>query len=352
MCAKKNKFTNNTIISAQQCRLSLELNHVVQAGLLLGDKINAAIDADVIKHLSANIQLASNLQKKLVKINTGLVYKQQKYNLLHEESEGYSKLLNILHTFPAPAPVASPVAGSESCSSCESNNTSNNNTQSHDSLVSSAITSVLSTTGYFDLDPNRVLDIILDMFISYNIWNYNYIKLLKYFRVENLLHILGNKFVMCAIGHIGNESNPPPAEPSIPVVAAPVVPAASSSKSLRTKPVTPVATTPQTPVASTATPDLTAPSLPYTPIALYQLAALLIKEHLIVLTDLLPYLSHPRVPKTHLSSTVSEMVQSMVQYIEQKVTSLNQKSKSYGQVSLNTAAASSSSRCPHLASSS
>jgi hypothetical protein len=35
-------------------------------------------------------------KKKEVRINTRLVYTQQKFNLLREESEGYSKLITVL----------------------------------------------------------------------------------------------------------------------------------------------------------------------------------------------------------------------------------------------------------------
>lgn len=37
---------------------------------------------------------------------------------------------------------------------------------------------VMALIGYFNLDPNRVLDIILDSFEN-NIWNISYISLLK-----------------------------------------------------------------------------------------------------------------------------------------------------------------------------
>jgi hypothetical protein len=43
-----------------------------------------------------------SLQKRLVKINTSLVYRQDKYNLLREETEGYSKLLTVLTDLPPP----------------------------------------------------------------------------------------------------------------------------------------------------------------------------------------------------------------------------------------------------------
>ena len=44
-------------------------------------------------------------QKKLIKMNTALVYRQQKYNLLREETEGYAKLVVILSRLPISASI-------------------------------------------------------------------------------------------------------------------------------------------------------------------------------------------------------------------------------------------------------
>ena len=64
-------------------KTSLEFSTVLEAGLL-------KIDEQAI-------------QKRLIKINTGLVYRQQKYNLLREETEGYSKLVVVLCSLPVTA---------------------------------------------------------------------------------------------------------------------------------------------------------------------------------------------------------------------------------------------------------
>ena len=61
-------------------------------------------------------------------------YKQQKFNLFREESEGYAKLITELN-------------------------------QDLSSVTPSYIIEVIkSVIGYFNLDPNRVLDIILESF--------------------------------------------------------------------------------------------------------------------------------------------------------------------------------------------
>jgi THO complex subunit 2 len=72
---------------------------------------------------------ANTLTKKISKLNTELYYKQQKYNLLQEQSEGYAKLLTVLFG--------------------DLNNTTPQVLREY--------------MGAFDLDPNRVLDILLDL---------------------------------------------------------------------------------------------------------------------------------------------------------------------------------------------
>ena len=64
-------------------------------------------------------------------MNTDQVYKQQKYNLLREESEGYAKIVVVLGTLT------------------EGN-------------VEAAISTMRSLVGFFDLDPNRVLSLVLE----------------------------------------------------------------------------------------------------------------------------------------------------------------------------------------------
>lgn len=88
--------------------------------------------------LMGTVASATLFAKKMVKINTALHYKQQKYNLLREESEGFSRLLILL---------ASTINLGETAPDI-------------DRLYSQ----VLETIGFFDLDPNKVLDILLDEF--------------------------------------------------------------------------------------------------------------------------------------------------------------------------------------------
>jgi THO complex subunit 2 len=72
------------------------------------------------------------LSKKLIMHNTQTYYKQQKYNLLQEESEGYAKVLSFL-------------------------------TLDHDTSPEQRRRKLSQLIGIFELDPNRVLDLVIDI---------------------------------------------------------------------------------------------------------------------------------------------------------------------------------------------
>lgn len=78
-------------------------------------------------------------------------YKQNKFNLLREESEGYSKLTAEITSNLGPPHSASTGLPSEPLEAIEAR-------------ALPTWERALSLIGYFDLDPNRVLDIILDVF--------------------------------------------------------------------------------------------------------------------------------------------------------------------------------------------
>lgn len=79
------------------------------------------------------IQNKKAINTKFVRLKTRLFYKQQKFNLLREESEGYSKLITEL-------------------------------SQDNEFEIDYMLRVIRSLIGCFNLDPNRVLDIILEVF--------------------------------------------------------------------------------------------------------------------------------------------------------------------------------------------
>jgi len=79
---------------------------------------------------------------KRSKAITQFIFEQQKFNLLREENEGFAKLIVELNQ--------------------------PNITMENIEVVKKNVEALI---GFFNLDPNRVLDIILESFASGNIWN-------------------------------------------------------------------------------------------------------------------------------------------------------------------------------------
>ncbi|XP_064637610.1 THO complex subunit 2-like isoform X2 [Lineus longissimus] len=114
------------------------------------------------------IQSKSAFQTKYVKTKTRLYYKQQKFNLLREENEGYAKLSTELGQDFASVHLT----------------------------YERILQNIKSLIGCFDLDPNRVLDIILESFECRPELGTVFIPLLKNYTTERdmLCQILGHKF--------------------------------------------------------------------------------------------------------------------------------------------------------------
>uniref|UniRef100_A0A9J8A4E2 THO complex subunit 2 n=1 Tax=Cyprinus carpio carpio TaxID=630221 RepID=A0A9J8A4E2_CYPCA len=124
------------------------------------------LDPETLESLGL-IKQAQQFNQKIVKIKTKLFYKQQKFNLLREENEGYAKLITEL---------GQDLSG---------------NLTSH--LV---LENIKSLIGCFNLDPNRVLDIILEVYECRSEHDEFFIPLIKSYMCEHqtLCHMLGFKF--------------------------------------------------------------------------------------------------------------------------------------------------------------
>eukprot|EP00967_Tisochrysis_lutea_P075662 scaffold102022_cov30-Tisochrysis_lutea.AAC.3 len=94
-------------------------------------------------------------------MNTRALYTQQKYNLLREESEGYSKLITELAELPA-APGSTFGAGSIPALGSSANSRDVSTSTRACASAAEVVANVQSLIGYFDLDPNRVLDLVLE----------------------------------------------------------------------------------------------------------------------------------------------------------------------------------------------
>lgn len=109
---------------------------------------------------------AADLKSKEVRVNTRLLYQQTKFNLLREESEGYAKLVTLLCQIPE---------GSSQNSSA------------------ATVGIIKSLIGHFDLDPNRVFDIVLECF-ERQPGNSIFLDLIPIFPKSHASQILGFKF--------------------------------------------------------------------------------------------------------------------------------------------------------------
>jgi THO complex subunit 2 len=141
LCTLVKCIANEELVSEQALKMVLEAD-LLQGGGLVAD--------------------ATAFTKKIVKMNTKNLYTQQKYNLLSEESEGYAKLITLLGSL------------------------------SQDN-IESTIQDTRALIGYFDLDPNRVFDLVLENF-EMNPDIEAHFELIDQFRASNLAHILGFKF--------------------------------------------------------------------------------------------------------------------------------------------------------------
>ncbi|KAG8955564.1 THO complex subunit 2 [Tulasnella sp. 424] len=110
--------------------------------------------------LAKLIDLAK-VSSRVARVRTAMLYKQRKFNLLRETNEGYSKLISEVTS------LVGPPHSSETGQPVESLATTCKRARA-------AWEKVVGTIGYFDLDPNRVLDVLLDVFSTYLIAHYRF----------------------------------------------------------------------------------------------------------------------------------------------------------------------------------
>jgi THO complex subunit 2 len=103
-------------------------------------------------------------RKREIRANTRNVYAQRKFNLLREETEGYSKVLTLLNQ-----------AGAAKLCDATRNN---------------KLAEINSIIGYFDLDPNRVCSLMLDAFAA-SPENDTFIHLIRNFGNSRLVEMAG-----------------------------------------------------------------------------------------------------------------------------------------------------------------
>lgn len=125
--------------------LSAVLQTLISTNIVPTDLAIELVDRNILQD-SSIISNSQVLATRSVRINTGLLYKQQKFNLLREENEGYAKLSHEFNVALSELPKGGFTGAADI--SAKSND---------------LLTVVNALIGYFELDPNRVLDNILDI---------------------------------------------------------------------------------------------------------------------------------------------------------------------------------------------
>ena len=164
----------------RRLRMTFLITECASQRFALLDKLKERIE---LPTLEASGILSSHVQfnRQIVRTKTKLLFKQQKFNLLREESEGYGKLIAVLYDSEG---------NSEGCdvrSDWESFGKERGRVM---------LENIQSLIGYFDLDPNRVLDIILEVFETNPKRWATYIPLIRSYMTQHsaLCNILGFKF--------------------------------------------------------------------------------------------------------------------------------------------------------------
>ncbi|KAF7331994.1 hypothetical protein MKEN_00079700 [Mycena kentingensis (nom. inval.)] len=134
--------------------------HLVEHGILAPSMCVERQDTA----LSASAGLIADkiaLDKKEIRTRTSLFYKQNKFNLLREQSEGYSKLTAELTSSLGPPHTAATGLPTESYAAIHER-------------ARPVWEKVISLVGYFDLDPNRALDITLDVLSAHLVTHHTF----------------------------------------------------------------------------------------------------------------------------------------------------------------------------------
>ena len=148
-------FLDNLSICAEAWNVSTSLKPIVFATGIPAQLMRLILDSSLLESLGL---IRSTFVRVGIRQQTNLLYRQSNYNLLREETEGYSKLVTELFT----------TSSGESLSS---------------EVVEETFERVKGMIGAFDLDVGRVLDVTLDVFAAVLVKQYRFF--VKYLRVSS-----------------------------------------------------------------------------------------------------------------------------------------------------------------------
>ncbi|KAL9128534.1 MAG: hypothetical protein Q9217_002799 [Psora testacea] len=148
-------FLDTLSVYAEASSPASTLTTIVQATEIPPSKIRRELDSTLLESLGL---IRNTFVRVGIRQQTNLLYRQSNYNLLREETEGYSKLVTEFFT------------------------TSNNEPPTSE-VVEETFERVKGMIGAFDLDVGRVLDITLDVFAAVLVKQYRFF--VKYLRASS-----------------------------------------------------------------------------------------------------------------------------------------------------------------------
>ncbi|GAA6028291.1 hypothetical protein JCM8097_006959 [Rhodosporidiobolus ruineniae] len=149
-----------TQVAAGRKRLGQVVKQLVDAGDLPQQAVLERLDYTILGELGI-LHDTKVFSRQEVRSRTALYYKQQKFNLLREESEGFSKLVVELLSNLGPAHSSQDGRSQESEAQRKKRAVSAND-------------KVKNLIGNFDLDPSRTLDVFLDTFADNVVDHYQF----------------------------------------------------------------------------------------------------------------------------------------------------------------------------------
>ncbi|KAI9731768.1 MAG: THO complex subunit 2 [Cirrosporium novae-zelandiae] len=155
----RSMFLDNLSIFTDQVYAQPTLQALLSATGISPDLVRLELDAPLMQSLGL---VRDTFTRMAIRKQTNLIYRQSNYNLLREETEGYSKLMTDLY-------VISSMTSPRDTSSSE--------------VVQETFERVKAMIGAFDLDVGRALDVILDVTAALLVKQFRFF--VKFFRLSS-----------------------------------------------------------------------------------------------------------------------------------------------------------------------
>jgi THO complex subunit 2 len=147
--------TVSTFLDVESGPITPQLREFMVATEISPTLMRLVLDPPILQQLEL---IRDTFVRMGIRQSTNLLYRQANYNLLREETEGYSKLVTELFTTSSNEP---PIA----------------------QVVQATFNKVMGLIGTFDLHPGRVLDVTLDVFAAVLIKQFRFF--IKFLRVSS-----------------------------------------------------------------------------------------------------------------------------------------------------------------------